>query len=119
MAASEEQVLGTSAQGTITPIIEMRELTKRYASVTALDSVDFHISPGEVVGLLGDNGAGKSTLIKILSGIVQPTTGTILYNGEPTKIRSRGDLMRWASKPSGYRPRDQMIMRNIFSGARK
>mgnify|MGYP001572376423 CR=1 FL=1 len=119
MAASEEQVLGASAQGTITPIIEMRELTKRYASVTALDSVDFHISPGEVVGLLGDNGAGKSTLIKILSGIVQPPTGTILYNGEPTKIRSRRRSYEMGIETiyQDIALVDQMdIMRNIFLG---
>jgi len=119
MTASDEQVRGTEAQVATTPIIEMRAVTKRYASVTALDSVDFHISPGEVVGLVGDNGAGKSTLIKILSGIVQPTSGTLLYYGEPTRIPSRRQSYEMGIETiyQDIALVDQMdIMRNIFLG---
>ncbi len=57
------------------PIIELRNITKSYGSVFALGGVDLKVHPGEVVGLLGDNGAGKSTLIKILAGVVKPTSG--------------------------------------------
>ena len=70
------------------PLIQMQEITKRFLGVQALDRVDFEVSPGEIVGLLGENGAGKSTLIKILSGVYQPDTGTILLHGQPVSISS-------------------------------
>ncbi|HRE00004.1 MAG TPA: ATP-binding cassette domain-containing protein, partial [Ilumatobacteraceae bacterium] len=61
------------------PRLAARGLTKSYGSVTVLDHVDLTLAPGEVRALLGENGAGKSTLIKILSGVEQPTRGTIRY----------------------------------------
>lgn len=61
-------------------------ITKRYPGVTALDGVDFAISSGEVVGLVGENGAGKSTLIKILGGLVQPDSGQVVIEGRQVKI---------------------------------
>jgi simple sugar transport system ATP-binding protein len=103
----------------IAPLIELKGITKQYGAVTALDSVDFHIAPGEVVGLLGDNGAGKSTLIKILSGIVQPTFGTIEYEGKEVKIRSRRESYDMGIETiyQDIALVDQMdIMRNIFLG---
>lgn len=57
------------------PVVETRGLSKRYGSVTALDALDLEI-PRTALGLLGPNGAGKSTLIKLLLGLVRPTTGT-------------------------------------------
>jgi len=102
-----------------TPIVAMRGLTKRYGSIEALSDIDFHISAGEAVGLLGDNGAGKSTLIKILSGIVPHTSGTILYEGKPTRIRSRNDSTAMGIETI-YQDialvDDMNIMRNIFLG---
>lgn len=62
--------------------IKMHGVTKRYAGVTALDDVDFTVSPGEAVCLAGENGSGKSTLIKILAGVEQPTSGEIHINGQ-------------------------------------
>nr|WP_306268928.1 sugar ABC transporter ATP-binding protein [Pararhizobium sp. IMCC3301] len=62
--------------------IKMHGVTKRYAGVTALDDVDFTVSPGEAVCLAGENGSGKSTLIKILAGVEQPTSGEIYINGQ-------------------------------------
>src|SRR3990172_10723311 len=101
----------------VTPLIKLKQITKQYGAVTALDSVDFHIAPGEVVGLLGDNGAGKSTLIKILSGIVQPTFGSIVYQGKEVKIRSRRESYEMGIETiyQDIALVDQMdIMRNIF-----
>jgi ribose transport system ATP-binding protein len=66
-----------------TPLLEVRNLTKQYPGVRALDGVDFHVLAGEVHCLLGANGAGKSTLIKCISGAVAPTGGQILLLGEP------------------------------------
>ena len=64
-------------------LIELRDITKSYGSVYALGGVNLHVDRGEVVGLIGDNGAGKSTLIKILAGVVKPTSGEIIVRGEP------------------------------------
>jgi ribose transport system ATP-binding protein len=66
-----------------TPVLEVRGLAKEYPGVRALDAVDFDVRAGEVHCLLGPNGAGKSTLIKCVSGVVAPTEGEILVDGEP------------------------------------
>ena len=76
--------------------IEIRNVSKRFGSVVALDDVSFGVRPGEVVGLIGDNGAGKSTAIKIISGFHRPSSGSILWEGEeivmdsPEQARSHG-----------------------------
>ena len=57
--------------------MRVQNVVKKFGPFTALDEVDLDIAPGEVHALLGDNGAGKSTLIKILSGVHQPTSGSI------------------------------------------
>jgi ribose transport system ATP-binding protein len=64
------------------PLLEVRGLTKRYPGILALDGVDLEVRSGEVHCLLGQNGAGKSTLIKCISGLVEPTSGEILFGGE-------------------------------------
>ncbi len=51
------------------PLLEVRDIVKRFGGLVALNRVSMEVYPGEVVGLLGDNGAGKSTLIKIVSGV--------------------------------------------------
>ena len=56
-------------------------LTRDYRIVRAVDGVSFHIAPGELVGYLGPNGAGKSTTIKILTGILVPTSGQVIVDG--------------------------------------
>ncbi|MCB1223977.1 MAG: ATP-binding cassette domain-containing protein, partial [Mesotoga sp.] len=56
-------------------LLEMRNITKRFGGVLALDSVDFEIEKGEIHCLVGENGSGKSTLIKIISGIHSPDPG--------------------------------------------
>ncbi len=66
--------------------IELKNISKSFGNVVALDDVSIEINSSEVLGLLGDNGAGKSTLIKILSGIHQEDSGTILIDGEEVTI---------------------------------
>lgn len=63
-------------------IIETRDLSKRFGNVLAVDDVSLDIEPGEVHAVVGDNGAGKSTLIKMLCGVLQPSSGEIILRGE-------------------------------------
>ncbi len=69
------------------PLVEIRDLTKEFPGVRALDSVSMTILPGEVHALVGENGAGKSTLVKVLSGVEQPDGGQVLLNGQPYLAR--------------------------------
>ena len=64
------------------PIIELRNISKTFGGITALNSVSLEVNEGEVVGLIGDNGAGKSTLIKTLVGVHQPDLGEIFIRGQ-------------------------------------
>ncbi len=68
--------------------IEMRDIAKRFGSVTALDGVEFTARHGEVHALLGENGAGKSTLVKIIAGAHRPDRGSIKLRGAPVEIRN-------------------------------
>ena len=65
------------------PLFALKSITKHYPGVVALREVDLSVSPGEVLGLVGENGAGKSTLMKILGGVAAPSSGTISLNGMP------------------------------------
>jgi ABC-2 type transport system ATP-binding protein len=64
-----------------TAAIELRGLTKRYGSLTAVEDVTLEVPPGEVLGLLGPNGAGKTTTIKMIAGLIMPSAGGIRING--------------------------------------
>ena len=63
-------------------MLEARALTKTYSGIPAVKDVSFTVQPGQVLGYLGPNGSGKSTTVKMLTGLVEPTRGQILYRGE-------------------------------------
>ena len=63
-------------------ILECRDLTKRYGKKAALEGVNLTVEPGRVVGLLGPNGSGKTTLIKLANGLLTPTGGRVLVDGQ-------------------------------------
>jgi simple sugar transport system ATP-binding protein len=71
-----------------TPIIEMRGIQKHFGAVHALRNVNFHLMPGEILGLVGDNSAGKSTLMKVMTGAYQRDGGDVLVDGKSTHFRS-------------------------------
>lgn len=75
------------------PIVRMRNITKRFGGVTALQNVDFEAHAGEVTAIVGDNGAGKSTLIKVLTGVYQPSEGEIFLDGKPLEMASHSDAI--------------------------
>ncbi len=66
-----------------TPMLEVKNLLKRYRTVTAVDGISFTIPHGICFGLLGPNGAGKTTVLEVIEDIIPPTSGEILYNGVP------------------------------------
>jgi fructose transport system ATP-binding protein len=70
------------------PILQGKNLVKRYGRVTALDHCDFELYPGEILAVIGDNGAGKSTLIKAVSGAVIPDEGEVQLDGKPVRFSS-------------------------------
>jgi len=76
------------------PILQGRNLVKRYGRVTALDHCDFELYPGEILGVIGDNGAGKSTLIKAISGAVVPDEGEVFLEGSKVNFHSPLDARK-------------------------
>jgi monosaccharide-transporting ATPase len=72
---------------TPTPVLEVRDVSKRFLGVVALDRVSLDLRPGEVHALVGENGAGKSTLIKVMTGVYQPDEGETVYLGQPVSYR--------------------------------
>jgi ABC-2 type transport system ATP-binding protein len=73
------------------PVLEVRELVKQYPGVRAVDGVSFAIAQGQCFGLLGPNGAGKTTTVEIMEGVTKPTSGEVLYRGEPLGARFRAE----------------------------
>lgn len=83
------------------PVLQAAELTKRYASLEAVQDVTFSLLPGQVLGCLGPNGSGKSTTVKMLTGLLEPTRGKVLFCGEDI----RNDLVSYR-KQLGYVPEE-------------
>jgi len=73
------------------PIVQMRDINKSFGAIKALDGVNFHLMPGEILGLVGDNSAGKSTLMKVLSGAYTRDSGEIFLGGAEVHFHSPHD----------------------------
>jgi ABC-2 type transport system ATP-binding protein len=99
----------------------VRGLEKRYRSVTALDGVDLHVEPGQLVGLLGPNGAGKSTLVKIACGLVRASAGEAAVcgaaAGSPEARRSVGYLAELFRFPGWARAREVLELHQRLAGS--
>ena len=99
--------------------LELKNVTKKFGEVHALEDVNLQLGQNEVVGLLGDNGAGKSTLIKIITGYYQPTSGEVWFNGKKvdhltvTKARKLGVETVYQERALAEL---QTLWRNIFLG---
>ena len=80
-------------------MIEVKNVTKKYGKVVAVDNINFKINDGEIIGLLGPNGAGKSTTMNMITGYIEPTEGTIVIDGYDISKKPRK-----AKREIGYMP---------------
>lgn len=93
---TEAQLADTIAPPPSPAVLEARGLTRRFGGLIAVNNVSFTVSQGEIFGLIGPNGAGKTTLFNLLTGLLQPSSGQMLHNGEvisrlrPYRIAARG-----------------------------
>jgi ABC-2 type transport system ATP-binding protein len=89
-------------------MLELRRISKRYPGALAVDNVSFLARPGEITGYLGPNGSGKSTTMKMITGLIEPTSGEILFNGVPI----RRDLVAWKQR-MGYVPEEPHLYTHL------
>jgi rhamnose transport system ATP-binding protein len=103
----------------VTPLVELRGITKRFGPVEVVSEVDLDLHAGRVHSLAGENGAGKSTLVKILGGIHQPDGGRILIDGTEVAIRGAADAQRHGIAVIHQHPTvfpDLSVAENVFIG---
>ncbi len=102
-----------------TPLLEMKDIHKRYGKVHAVRGVNLKVYSGEVIGLIGNNGAGKSTLIKTLIGVTRKTSGKFYWKGEEVEINSIKDSRKLGIE-AVYQEQavfNQLsIIKNVFMG---
>jgi ABC-2 type transport system ATP-binding protein len=92
-------------------MLELRGVTKKYSGIAAVSEVSFTAPAGEVTGYLGPNGSGKSTTLKMITGLIEPSAGEILFNGEPISRDRIGYKQRF-----GYVPEEPQLYPHL-SGA--
>lgn len=80
-------------------MLDVRNLTKRFRAATVVDHVSFSVRPGEITGYLGPNGSGKSTTVRMMTGLLQPTEGQILFNGRDIRTDTVGFRQRLGYVP--------------------
>ena len=85
-------------------MLEARSLTKYYSAIPAVRDLSFRLAPGGILGLLGPNGSGKSTTVSILTGLLEPSGGTVMLDGHPV----RDDLLAYKSR-IGYVPEEAVL----------
>jgi ABC-2 type transport system ATP-binding protein len=89
-------------------MLELRRVSKHYASIPAVDDVSFCARPGEVTGYLGPNGSGKSTTMKMITGLIEKTAGEILFRGQPIQ----DDLIAYKRR-LGYVPEEPYLYNHL------
>ncbi len=105
-------------------VISVEQLTKRYDAVTALSQISFEVQGGEIMGFLGPNGAGKTTALRIMTGIIGPTEGTVRIEGldvteRPLEVRKRiGYLPEHVALPPELRVEEYLHYRARIKGVR-
>jgi ABC-2 type transport system ATP-binding protein len=89
-------------------MLELRDVTKRFNGIPAVDNVSFQARAGEITGYLGPNGSGKSTTMKMITGLIETTAGEILFDGRPI----RGDLLAFKQR-MGYVPEEPHLYSHL------
>ena len=89
-------------------MLELRSVSKLYAGIPAVDSVSFCARAGEVTGYLGPNGSGKSTTMKMITGLIDATSGHIFFNGNPI----HDDLIAY-KRCMGYVPEEPYLYNHL------
>lgn len=82
-------------------MIEVKNVTKKYPNIKAVDNINFTIKDGEVVGFLGPNGAGKTTTMNMITGFIEPTEGQIIINGYDIVKNQRKQKTNWVYARGG------------------
>ncbi|HEX3839257.1 MAG TPA: ATP-binding cassette domain-containing protein [Acidimicrobiales bacterium] len=122
MSITAESGAPTRTEDAGQSLLSLQGISKNFGAVQALDHVDLDIPAGQITALVGDNGAGKSTLIKTISGIWQPTAGSILWKGSPVTVRTPrdADLLGIATVYQDLALCDNLdIVQNMFLGHEK
>lgn len=118
-AAASSEMAPTTHQHSGAALLEARHIVKSFGSVNALRDANLTVRPGEIVGLVGDNGAGKSTFIKVLSGDLVPTAGSVNYLGKTIRLTSpqmaRGHGIETVYQDLGL-CEHMSVARNLFLG---
>jgi len=89
-------------------LIELKNVTKKYGNLVAVDNISFDVKDGEIIGLLGQNGAGKSTTMNMITGFIEPTEGNIIINGYDISKKSKK-----AKKQIGYMPENVPLYNDL------
>src|SRR6516225_7523523 len=89
-------------------MLELRRVSKHFSGIPAVDDVTFSARPGEVTGDLGPNGSGKSTTMKMITGLIEMTSGQILFDGKPTS----DDLINYKRR-MGYVPEEPYLYNHL------
>src|ERR1700749_2641995 len=107
------------AAATAAPVMVLKNLTKKYGSFTALDDLTLTLNAGQILGLIGPNGAGKTTTIKILVGLIKPTSGEATIAGVDCVKDSQGIKRLVGYMPDTFGSYDNMRVREYldFFGA--
>jgi len=101
------------------PILGARDVNKAYGPVTVLQGINVNFLAGEIHAIVGENGAGKSTLMKILSGVVEPSLGQVLYEGKPVEtgnLRGMENLGIRLIHQELNLAEDLSVLENLFLG---
>src|ERR1700734_1739604 len=89
-------------------MLELRNVCKRFRGIVAVDNVSFSARAGEITGYLGPNGSGKSTTMKMITGLIEMTSGDILFDSQPI----HRDLIAWKQR-MGYVPEDAHLYSHL------
>jgi ABC-2 type transport system ATP-binding protein len=91
-----------------TPVLELQNVTKRYRGIAAVENISFQLAAGEITGYLGPNGSGKSTTVKMITGMIQPSRGQVLFRGRAI----HEDLVRYRAL-LGYVPEEAHVYTHL------